>query len=307
MIRLARAKGISVRLSSNLSMALSDEYIEALVQSGLDTLVVSLDGASAETYQHYRRRGSFERVCENMRRIQAAKKRLKQSTPVIVCQFLVFRHNEHEIAAIRSAYREWGADQLVIEGAQMPAVGNRAGSAFEPSIYPEYNIYHADHPYQREARRQMRSGQVCSWLYGGLVLNPNGKVSPCCASPAETDDFGDYEIGRGLWGVWNNARFRAARRLFAASGRPVTAEIINGMGVQAHSLLKPGELICQQCPIPFRQDEADRTIARVARGLLRHIWRPRSALAFLLMGGMNRFIFRRVAQAITRRQHRRSI
>jgi MoaA/NifB/PqqE/SkfB family radical SAM enzyme len=286
-------------------MALSDEYVDALVLSGLDTLVVSLDGASVETYQHYRRRGDFERVCENMRRIQMAKMRLKQRRPIVICQFLVFRHNEHEIKTIRSIYRSLGADQLLIEGAQMPMGRDRAG--FEPSTYPEYNIYHADHPYRREARRQMRSGQACSWLYGGLVLNPNGKVSPCCASPAESDDFGDYESGQGLRGVWNNARFQAARRLFAAPAGSEQMAPIDGMGVQAHALLKPGELICQQCPIPFRQDEADRTIARVAKQLLLHIWKPHSALAFLLMGGINAFILRRAAQAATRRQHRRSI
>jgi len=53
------------------------------VENGLDRLVVSLDGASPEVYEHYRKRGDFGLVCQNMRRIQRIKRRLQRSTPLV--------------------------------------------------------------------------------------------------------------------------------------------------------------------------------------------------------------------------------
>src|SRR5882672_1862082 len=81
MIQYAKTKDMNIVMSTNLSLKLSDEYIERLVQSGLDRLVVSLDGTTAETYSKYRLRGDFQLVCENMLRIQAVKKKLGLQKP----------------------------------------------------------------------------------------------------------------------------------------------------------------------------------------------------------------------------------
>ena len=94
-------------------------------------------------------------------------------------------------AARSSASRRQGADpvrvmyvisDLSIGGAEMPMEPHNVG--FEPSTIPQFNIYHPDHPTQRAAEQQITSERSCSWLYGVFVLNPNGKVSPCCAVPS---------------------------------------------------------------------------------------------------------------------------
>ncbi|NDJ75695.1 MAG: radical SAM protein [Chloroflexi bacterium] len=293
MIRTAKAHDITVRLSSNLSLSLDDATIEALVGSGLDTLVVSLDGATAETYQHYRRGGDFDRVRANMRHFRAARDAAGRQTPVLVCQFLVFQHNEHEIDTIRAVYQSWGADQLILAGAHMPFPPHDAG--FAPSTQPEFDLYHPDHPYQRNARRLLRGRAAGSWLYGGVVLNPTGAISPCCGVAAEADDFG--HVAGGFRAVWNGTRYRRARSLFQQSrrGKPaagVPAEWLDGMGAG----LPAGEgVICARCPIPFRQDDIHKTVARVAWGaLVRAVRerRPRYLLALALMGGPNRAAWR---------------
>ena len=286
LIRYAKTKNMTITLSSNLSLPLSDDAIERLVSSGLDRLVVSLDGATPDTYRFYRRGGDFDRVRENMRRLQATKARLGRTAPGIVWQFLVFRHNEHEIDIARAEYRAWGADTLVIAGAHMPP----DDPDFSPATLPAYNLYHPDHAYQRGARRVSKG--ACSWLYGGLVLNPDGKVSPCCGVPAAKDDFGVYDPLNGFQAVWNSERYRRARQLFWRRARaevPDLAGRLDGMGVQVQT--QADELICQRCPIPFRQDDVDKLIARTAYDLLRRAlcernWR--GFAAFVLMGGPNR-------------------
>jgi MoaA/NifB/PqqE/SkfB family radical SAM enzyme len=290
MIRYAKDKGVEkIRLSSNFSIPFTDDYVERLVRSGLSELIVSLDGTSPETYSHYRRKGEFELVRSNMRRVHEAKVRLGSETPEVVWQFLVFRHNEHEISRARAEYREWGADRLDVYGAEMP--NGEGAEGFAPSTITEHNIYHPDHPNRRLLTDYKLGGQPCSWLYGIFLLNPNGKVSPCCAVSDEKDDFAELSLGGSLRTAWNSTRFRQAR-----GGRraPQTGE---GSKRKYASLpvlgATPvgGELICDACPIPFRQAEALDTIEGAAEELRRsfHLesspWtKGRLLLAYLLMG-----------------------
>jgi MoaA/NifB/PqqE/SkfB family radical SAM enzyme len=317
MIRYAKDKDMNIILSTNLSLKLSDEYIERLVQSGLDKIIVSLDGTTEQTYSKYRLRGEFQLVRENMARIHEAKKRLGVQTPEIVWQFLVFKHNEDQIAQARADFKEWGADTISIEGAIMPVPPHDKG--YEPSTIPEFNMYHPDHHFQQATENHDRSGRPCSWLYGVFVLNPNGKVSPCCASAGESTDFGEYKISGGFFDVWNNTVFKQARALFSATGQALTStpaivptqnslvqierttskqllkdeetDLIAGMGSNVSALLGSEELICQKCPIPWRQDDVLNVITDEVYRLVRLVLQNHSlkttahaVFAYLLMG-----------------------
>src|SRR5882672_10786461 len=153
MIRYAKDKDIKVTLSTNLSLKLTDDYLERLVLSGLDVLMASLDGTTAETYAKYRRNGNFDLVRENIHRIQAVKQRLGATTPKVVWQFLVFRHNEHQIAQAMAEYKDWGADEISLGPAIMPL--EQYNDGFEPSTIPAYNMYHPENMVQIESARQL--------------------------------------------------------------------------------------------------------------------------------------------------------
>lgn len=302
MIAYAKKKEISILLSTNLSIKLTDEYIDRLVSSGLDRMLVSMDGITQESYSMYRRNGNLALVRENVERIQSAKRRLGSQTPKVVWQFLVFRHNEHEIEQARALHKEWGADEFIVGGAEMPMEPHNEG--FEPSTIPAYNIYHPDHPSQKETERQMASDRACSWLYGVFVLNPNGKVSPCCAVPSEKLDFGEYKSG-DLFSVWNNESFRRARRMFASTGRKpkkerramtaaqktVISKRVDGMSLRVVNNLGEDKLICHKCPIPFLQNYTDPIIAEVAEAQRAGAragslgGRARHLMNYMLMGG----------------------
>lgn len=309
LIASAKHHAIHVTLSSNLSLPLADAQIEALIASGLDRLVVSLDGASPATYAHYRRRGDFERVRDAMRRFQEAKRRLNRRTPEIVWQFLVFRHNEHEGSHARQVYRAWGADRLLIDAAQMPHTPYDTG--FAPARQPAFNLAHPDHPVQQATRRSSRRTQPCSWLYGAAVLAPGGSIAPCCSVPAARDDFARFDplaepdqSPAGAWRhAWNSPRYRQARQRFGKPGprsqpghnHPAQDDVLRGMA--AGVTVPPGGVICDVCPIPFRQDEVEKAIARIAGELLGRFLRgdARALLALALMGGPNRAAWRWLA------------
>jgi len=296
MIRYAKAKDIQIILSTNLSIKLSDDYIERLVRSGLDVLIVSLDGASEETYVKYRVNGKFDLVRQNMLRIKAAKERLGSQVPKIVWQFLVFQHNEHEINDAQTIYKNWGADELHIEAAQMPLKEYNDGLA--PPVDPAYNMYDPQHWVQREAVRQVKSGKSCSWLYGIIVLNPGGRVSPCCDVPSEKHDFGEFTPGGSFFDLWNNEKFQRARQLFIEwSKRPSrgigtqwTKRLI-GMNAMSAQTLKTDQIICQKCPIPYMQDKATSIVDELIYLMMLSSLRNRSMrdlarqiFSYLLMG-----------------------
>jgi len=238
-IQYAESKGIRVSVHTNLSMSLSDDYIHRLVRSGLENLVVSLDGATQETYSIYRRGGNLLLVRENMLRIQAAKKELGLSTPKVFWKFLVFQHNEHEVETARNNYRDWGADELTIGAAFMPWV-KPYDQEFKPSTLPQYNLYLQPQKPEGGHRRtgKKRRIRTCSWLYQGLVLNANGKVSPCCAISVEDDDFAEYSVDQGFFGIWNGGKFVAARRFFA---KPSNTKNLREATEEKQSL-------CERCP-----------------------------------------------------------
>lgn len=218
-IHYAQSKGIRVTVHTNLSMRLSDDYVHRLVRSGLENLVASLDGATQETYSIYRRGGDLLLARENMLRIQAAKKELGLSAPKVWWKFLVFQHNEHEVETARNLYRDWGADEFIVGGAFMPLVKPN-DQEFKPST--QYNCVLEPEGAHRHAGRK-RIVRTCSWLYQGLVLNANGKVSPCCGNEVEDDDFGEHSVDQGFFRTWNNSNFVTARRFFA---NPIKTKIM---------------------------------------------------------------------------------
>lgn len=95
-IRRAKTKNICTEVHTNLSLRISDNYMEELLLSGIDTIAASIDGFTSKSYQTYRRGGNFELVKENIKRLAIMRDRLGLETENI-WNFLVFSFNEHEI------------------------------------------------------------------------------------------------------------------------------------------------------------------------------------------------------------------
>lgn len=239
-IGYAKSKQIKVVVHSNLSINLSDEYISSLVRSGLDQLVASVDGATQESYEKYRRGGNLSLVRNNMQRIQAEKRALGFKTPEIIWKFLVFEHNEHEIATAKTTYRDWGADKVIIG---VPFINsNMFEDGFAYSSIPEYAPPSAYQAQPRTKTDRKRRAPRCTFLYEALTLNADGSLSPCCAIDDENDDFAKYSPSIGFLSAWNSGKFVTARSLFS---KPVSL-----WGRKD----KPNDgviNVCQRCPAGF--------------------------------------------------------
>ncbi len=237
MIKYASDKGIKVLSSTNMNVELSDNYAERLVLSGLSGLIVSIDGLSQETYSKYRQGGNLNIVLKNLKKLHEIKARYKLKKPKIIWQFLVFKHNEHEINKLKTVYKILGADSLNISSPLIPK---------NSKIHPSTNPLYPPQTFSKE-----KPTKTCSWLYGCFVHNPDDHVSPCCAIPFTKLDYGMY--GGNVKEAMNSEMFIKARQFFRKNNRTKYAKNdINGMALDIKSF-KSG-FVCSQCPTPAIQD-----------------------------------------------------
>src|SRR5438270_2066047 len=111
MVKYAHDKGIYTATSTNAHY-LTDEKAKRTVESGLDRLIISIDGTTQDVYKQYRVGGNLEKVIQGAKNIVKWKKELKSKTPFVFFQFLVVKHNEHQIEEIKQMAKEIGVDQV---------------------------------------------------------------------------------------------------------------------------------------------------------------------------------------------------
>ena len=75
MVAYCKKFSVEVRISTNGQFLEGQKTAEALVRSGLDSLKISLDGASQKTLQKYRVNASFDKMVRGIGQINDAKER----------------------------------------------------------------------------------------------------------------------------------------------------------------------------------------------------------------------------------------
>ncbi|MGH2646032.1 MAG: radical SAM/SPASM domain-containing protein, partial [Ginsengibacter sp.] len=118
MVKYASSKKIYTATSTNAHY-LTDEVARKTVESGLDRLIISIDGTTQEVYKQYRVGGDLNKVIEGARNIVKWKKELKSKTPFVFFQFLVVKPNEHQVEEIKKLAAEAGVDEVRFKTAQV--------------------------------------------------------------------------------------------------------------------------------------------------------------------------------------------
>jgi MoaA/NifB/PqqE/SkfB family radical SAM enzyme len=214
-IRKAKSYRIYTEIHTNLSLKISDQYIEDLLVSGIDDLAASIDGFSQETYQIYRRGGNFELAKRNIAKFTKARDRLGLKTNII-WNFLVFSFNEREIEATRNYCKDIG----IIFNRREAFIDN-------PDWLPSYRKHEVSTSPTNDSNKQLRwiakrfirrretNPSTCAWHYNYSVVNADGSVSPCCAPWEQEHDFGMIHPGiTSFADIWNNDMYRKSRIAF---------------------------------------------------------------------------------------------
>jgi radical SAM protein with 4Fe4S-binding SPASM domain len=209
MITYAKAKGIVVHTSTNGNVPLNELQIEALVDSGLDSLVVAVDGASQETYEKYRQGGRLDRVIlniENILRVRSAKGR---TTPRLNMRFVVMHHNESELQQVRELAQKLGVDFFTLKTVDMPL---DRGCDLDKTYAPGENNYRR-YDYDKETFTRKEKPFVCMRPWKRVTLEASGEVIACEYDYKNAHSFGN--IGHnGTLRAWKSKASEDFRKVF---------------------------------------------------------------------------------------------
>lgn len=216
-VAYAHKAKVATIISSNLNKPLTPEMAERLITSGLDVLIVSLDGTTQEVYQVYRVGGYLDRVLDNIKLLAQKKKEMGSSTPYIEWQFIVMRQNEHQIAEARQMSKELGVNGIVFKKVDFPH-GEEDTSVAERWIPITTEDFRREQPFDKPYHE---NGSRCWRLWRSAVVNWDGGYAPCCYLTDSADDFGDVKT-HSIKEIWNNEHYQTARSLFKDGFQPTT-------------------------------------------------------------------------------------
>lgn len=204
MVTYASQKSIHTSTSTNAHF-ISEKVAEQTVNSGLDRLIISIDGTTQETYENYRVHGDLTKVISGTKNILKAKKKLNSSTPHIIFQFLVVKPNEHQIEDIKKLGSDLGVDEVRFKTAQVYDYKN--GNRLIPTI-EKYSRYRRNNDGTYSLKNKLVN--QCWRMWHSCVSTWDGKVVPCCFDKDATHQLGDLQK-ESLETVWKNKDYQAFR------------------------------------------------------------------------------------------------
>ncbi len=204
MVKYASDKGVYTATSTNAHY-LTEKNAERTVKSGLDRIIISIDGTTQETYEQYRIGGNLEKVIEGAKNVVKWKKALKSKTPHIIFQFLVVKPNEHQIEELKKLAKEIGVDEVGLKTAQIYDYEN--GSDLIP-LNDHFSRYKKNEDGTYSIKNKLLSH--CWKMWQGCVITWDGLVVPCCFDKDAEYRMGDLKQ-ENFEQLWKSEKYRRFR------------------------------------------------------------------------------------------------
>lgn len=206
MVEYASSKKIYTATSTN-GHFLNDANARRTIESGLDRLIISIDGTTQEVYQQYRRGGHLDKVIEGARNIVKWKRQLKSRTPFVIFQFLVVKPNEHQIEDVKALAKEIGVDDVWYKTAQVYDYKTDPNQLI-PTLEKFSRYKKTDNG---EYRQKNKLHNHCWKLWHANVITWDGQVVPCCFDKDAKHRLGDLKT-QFFKDIWKNKKYKQFRR-----------------------------------------------------------------------------------------------
>ncbi|MGC9150632.1 MAG: radical SAM/SPASM domain-containing protein [Microbacter sp.] len=204
MIQYAHDKKIFTMISTN-GQLITNEKARELVNSGLNHLIISLDGITQKVYETYRKGGNLQKTVDAVTYLNAWKKKLQTKTPFIEAQMIVMKHNEHEISAFKKKVNELKVDSFSLKTAQIE--WDRT-EAWIPSR-SRFARYKKDRKGNWTMKKRLKNR--CWRQWSSAVISASGDVLPCCFDKNAEHTFGNLRDASFLE-IWHNEKAKAFRK-----------------------------------------------------------------------------------------------
>ena len=180
MVKYASDKGIYTVTSTN-GHYLTEANARRTVESGLDRIIISIDGTTQETYQSYRIGGKLEKVLDGTRRLAA----------------------------------DLGVDEVKLKTAQVYEYEH--GNPLIPTI-DKYSRYKQQTDGTYTVKNKLSNH--CWKLWHSCVITWDGKVVPCCFDKDATHRLGDLQT-QTFAQVWHSEAYYRFRRSILQSRKNI--------------------------------------------------------------------------------------
>lgn len=201
MIKYAINKKMFVCVSTNGHFLDTDNCLK-VVKSDLQKIIISLDGATEETYLKYRTGGNFNKVINGIKNMSDIKKNLKLNSPEIVLQMLVNKYNEHEIPLVKQLTIKLGANKLLLKSMQI-----YNNFDFLPNS-KNFKRYIKNNNGDFEINKKLKNS--CYRLWSNAVFTFDGNIISCCYDKNAEYNFGNI-IKNDFKELWKNTEFNLFR------------------------------------------------------------------------------------------------
>jgi radical SAM protein with 4Fe4S-binding SPASM domain len=215
MVKYASQKGIYTATSTNAHY-LNDANAKKTVESGLDRLIISIDGTTQDVYEQYRVGGRLEKVLEGSRNIMKWKRELKSKTPFVFFQFLVVKPNEHQLEDIKKLAKETGVDEVRFKTAQVYDYQNDPNQLIPENT--KYSRYKKDKTGNYQVKNSLENH--CWRLWHATVISWDGLVVPCCFDKDAQHQLGDLK-NKPFREIWHNEKYVNFRRQILQSRKNI--------------------------------------------------------------------------------------
>jgi len=215
MVKYASAKGLYTATSTNAHY-LTDEAARKTVESGLDRLIISIDGTTQEVYKQYRIGGNINTVIEGAKNIVKWKKELNSKTPFVFFQFLVVKPNEHQAEEIKKLGAEIGVDEVRFKTAQVYDYENDPNQLIP--VNEKFSRYTKNKEGKRVAKNKLANH--CWKLWQANVITWDGLVVPCCFDKDAAHRLGNLQM-QSFREIWRNDNYKQFRKELMTSRKNI--------------------------------------------------------------------------------------
>lgn len=215
MVKYASSRKIYTATSTNAHY-LNDANAKRTIESGLDRLIISIDGTTQEVYQQYRIGGQLDKVLEGAKNIVKWKKEMKSKTPFIIFQFLVVKPNEHQIEAVKELGKEISVDAVWFKTAQVYDYETDPNQLIPTNV--KYSRYKKDDSGKVVVKNELQNH--CWRLWHSPVITWDGLVVPCCFDKDAQHQLGDLK-GKPFKEIWNNDKYAGFRKSIMQSRKNI--------------------------------------------------------------------------------------
>lgn len=205
-LRLACERNVEINFSAGVNFNdVSDSVLEALVECKVNKMTLSIDGASQEIYSLYRKNGNFDRVIENIKKLNAIKKRMDSEYPKLTWQFILMQHNQYEAEKASEMAKELNMDiRFKLNWAKEEFVPYDSDKLCEVTGLN----YFTRTDYNAHNEKNYYVSSICKQMLFSPQINWDGRLLGCCT--VFKNDWGVNVFKEGLEWALNSEQYRNA-------------------------------------------------------------------------------------------------